>query len=896
MSNASKLSRSSNQGSSKRSEEEQRIDETNKKIYDETIEEESEGEKAPSITYSRSISDIEEYESDLFEPESDQVKAKESSTYFQSEANSEGDFSIPRIMESRFDLGSDVNDPKNDRDGQDDDGNDKGGDVDNQNHQMTSDSDSSLPDHAGEFVSRNESNNTYCSDEVVDQFIKDCTDNVVIELAKEAAAKGHSDEGNTAQNIELQETNDNIENRHDEVGILTNNDDGNKTDEGFLSHDGVQEQTKIQIMTKNRIVTYQQLRKKNKKLLKKKERMEVFRRSNLSNNERRKCRPSRPDPEIPSYKAKLDKERQKYEAVDLVLNSILDQSMKIIDKTDNREMVFSLVEEILEDATVEATKKAKEKQSLELAGGIIDDILDMWESNVDANGIIQNEIDLSQFCGSIVGGTLVVAARDATGVKSYYALHKAPIYKAVENGNEGGKRAKKLMSRRNRQALRHAKEVPTSNGGIQNNSRKEESKSAGMKGDLRGKHNTLKKPRDTEKQMEMKTETAKRNSNCGSCTGDEKENDLRDIANINEAVYVGAEDDISCGISTSLNDRKDGNVIENCEKGSEAKPTEDNQLQKMENEQNGNVMELSKLPSSDKDDYCFQWIMNYAKVPRPPKQNAVEKRNTDARKRRFVKKTRIIREMSESEASIRLSNSEYPMIQPIIAPSLAESGASFMESGRESEVSEASDITLESRDDSVRMKTNEESIDKGVVDDIKGYFENIMKRKIYDKDMKMREKEKEEEERRINIDEVTNGFLINGGEDKKLQAIDTCSTETCKTGTGQKSTLEVGYQSENELNELDKDEEKHSNLSDEDSSEQSIFPYESESTNELERGRFPTPDSEIECEAIKTQDDETNRERKKKRWIWPSNSIIRWKNVTAGKQISVFQKTLQPNF
>ena len=111
MSSTSRISRNSNQGSTKRVEDEHRGDGSNKKICDEIIfeEEESEAEKVPSITYSRSVSDIEEYESDLFDLESDVIVRNDSSTYSQASDNSKGDFSIPRANGSRPTLTSDAN-------------------------------------------------------------------------------------------------------------------------------------------------------------------------------------------------------------------------------------------------------------------------------------------------------------------------------------------------------------------------------------------------------------------------------------------------------------------------------------------------------------------------------------------------------------------------------------------------------------------------------------------------------------------------------------------------------------------------------------------------------------------------------------------------------------------
>ena len=250
----------------------------------------------------------------------------------------------------------------------------------------------------------------------------------------------------------------------------------NKTDNELISCSDVKEQTTVQFTIRHQIVTYQQLRKKDKKLLTRKERMEIFNRSSLSNNRRRKLRKCGPDGEIPSYKAKLEQERQKHETVKIVLDEVFEKSMKKIERRDNKEMVASLLEDVLENAEIEAAKRAKERKGLEMANRIIDDILDIWESKIDANNLIQNEIDLSRFCSSIVHGALIVAARDVVGVAPYYALHKRPLYKAIDDEKGTMTRKKKLMNKKDRQALRDKKQRALASRIGQNNNRGEERK------------------------------------------------------------------------------------------------------------------------------------------------------------------------------------------------------------------------------------------------------------------------------------------------------------------------------------------------------------------------------------------------------------------------------------
>ena len=384
----------------------------------------------------------------------------------------------------------------------------------------------------------------------------------------------------------------------------------------------------------------------------------------------------------------------------------------------------------------------------------------------------------------------------------------------------------------------------------------------------------------------------------------EKEDvEMKETMKRNDAVYIEAEDGISCGFSTIIAVKKEETSKQNTnyEKGEEeSEQIEGRQLQKMENERDENTVILNNLPNSEKGDYCFQWIMNYGRVPRPPLENAAKKRNNDTRKRRLVRRVGMTKERSESEASFQVSIRKYPVLQPIAAPSLAESGASFIGSGRESELSMKSDATLASNY-SEKNKTNDDCIDTNDINGIKEYFENIMKMKIDDKDMKMREKEKEEEERRIDIEEVWNGFLQNE-EDKQSEG-----SNKFPTGVEQKITSKTSCRSEAELIEYEKqdniyedntiEQKKQDNIYEDNTTEQkkqdnifedetteSILPCESESGEENEGERFHTPDSEIiECGIKQECDEEINKERKKKIWAWPPKSIIKWKHFTAGK-------------
>ena len=905
MSSTSKISRSSNQGSTKRIEE---GDGSNKKISDETIfeEEESEAEKVPSITYSRSVSDIEEYESDLFDLGSDELARKDNSTYSQASDNSKGDFSLPRANGSRLTLTSDVHDyNEQKKDIKDQNDEDDETNICSQNNEITDEDNKILTGSKTDSDANNEPTEKYDSDEEIDLFTNKnlSVNKSVEELAQDAIGIGSLDTGKTKQDTKSEESNK--ENGHGvEKDSQKNNGECHKTgDENDSCSEG-NEKTAMQFAIKNNIVTYQQLRKKDKKLLTRKERMEIFKRSSLSNNGRRKLRKRGPDREIPSYKAKFEKERQKYEAVKAVLDEVIEKSTNVVERRNNKEMVMSLLEDVLENAEIEAAKRAKERKGLEMANGIIDDILDIWESKIDANNLIQNEIDLNRFCSSIVHGALIVAARDVAGVAPYHVKHKTPLYKAVDNGKGTMTRKKKLISKKHRQALRDAKQRATLSRGSQNNNRGEESKDEGLEKEDKGKHGTGKKPTETMEHVERKPVLLKKNSH-DSSTREKQDVEMEETMKRNNAIYIEAEDDISCGFSASITVKKEETSKEkgNYEKGEEElEQVEGRQLQKMENERGENSVILNNLPNSEKGDYCFQWIMNYGRIPKPPLENVAKKRSIDTRKRRFARKVATKKERTESEASVQVSIRKYPVLQPIAAPSLAESGASFIRSGRESELTMKSDVTLASNN-SRRNKTNDDSVDANDINGIKEHFENIMKMKIYDKYMKMREKEEEEEERRVDNEEKWNGFIQNE-EDKNSEGSNKFPTEVDRneevwngfiqnkednisegsnklsTEVDHQSISETSCRSEAKLNEY----KKQNNIYEDDTTE-SILPCESESGEEGERERFHTPDSEIiECKTKQECNEEMNKERKRKIWVWPPKSIIKWRHFTAGKQ------------
>ena len=876
MSHVSRISLSSNHGSTKRVEENQAVEDVIKKIPDEIILEEE--EKAPSITYSKSISDIEEYESDLFDLESEDVSRKGSSTYFLVNDNSEGDFSIPRAIKSRLELANpadDCSDHNKDLDDKSEDANEAANLENQANATVCKNNNGSATDPD----SKNEPIYSYDADNIIKHLIENCIEDALEGLEKFEMTKESLHEENTVKSGTLEETIkedghvSGAEHQSNHGEPQSNHGDRQEKNDDVLSHNDDESKT-TQITIRPHIITYQQLRKKDKKLLTRKERTEIYKRSNILSRERRKLRYSRPDPEIPSYKAILNKERKTQELVNIVIADVIERSMKVIDKKESKEMAISLIDEVLEKADMEAHKRAKEKEHLEIMSSVFDDLFDMWECKVNSNNAIQNEVELSQFCTSIVHGTLIVAARNVVGTAPYYALHKTPKFKAVENKNGKIKRKKKLMTKKQRHALRGERQIlPLARTAEHDCNEIERTSKRNEEGDA--------EKSETEENSinvmnENKVTAGIVGPNCVGCSRDEKKVEIEAAMERENAVYIEAEDDINCGLSTSQTFIRERNSKDNVDHKREDEPESSSevQLQKKESEQDESVVTLNDLPCSDKGDYCFQWIMNYGKIPRPPLESTVKDRNIDGRKRRFVRKAKIIKEKSESEASIRLSYTKYPMAEPNVAPSLVESGASFVESGEESEVSMMSNKTLTSIE-SGQIEICEEPIN---VNSINEHFENIMRMKISEKHAKLREKEKEYEERRINFAEVQSEHRMKDEEDKLSE------DDNKEYGDNVRSSSQIdpeytqisSYQSDRELSKSEKEE------NDNDTAE-SIFPEEADSDDEDERERFHTPNSEIDC-AIQTEPEKEISKEKKKKQSWPPKSTIGWKNLSAGTQ------------
>ena len=875
MSYVSKISLNCNHGNTKRVEEDKPVEAAINKIPDEIILEEE--EKAPSITYSKSISDIEEYESDLFDLESEDVAREGSSTYFLVNDNSDGDFSIPRAIKSRLELAShadDCSDHSKDLDDKNEDAN-EATNLENQasetKYEITNGSVTD-PDSKNEPI-----HSSYDADDIIKQPI----DNSIQSLAKVELTEEKLHEENTLKSGKLEgkfEGTIKEDGHASDSERQSNHADRQEKYDDVLSHND-DEGKATQITIRPQIITYQQLRKKGKKLLTKKERTEIYKRSNILSREKRKLRYCRPDPEIPSYKAILNKERKALELVNIMIGDVIERSMKVIDKKESKEIAISILGEVLEEADVEANKRAKEKEHLEIMNSVFDDIFYMWECKVDSNTAIQNEVELSQFCTSIVHGTLLVAARDAVGTAPYYALHKTPKFKAVENKNGKIMRKRRLMRYKQRQALRREKQILPSTGeaGHDNNEIEKTSKSE----EEGGAEKSETEENSTNAINENKVTAGSVASNCVGCSGDEKEAEIKATMERENAVYIEAEDDISCGMSTSQSVTRERHSKDdvNYKREDEQESNGEVHLQRKENEQDESAVILNDLPVSDKDDFCFQWIMTYGKVPRPPLENATRDRNVDARKRRYVRKAKIMKEKSESEASIRLSYRRCPMVELNAAPSLAESGASFVESDEESEVSMKSNITLTSIE-SGQIKICEEPIN---VNSINEHFENIMRMKISEKHAKLREKEKEYEERRINFEEAQSEYHMKGEKDKlfeedKLSEEDNKEYENnirCSSQIDLKHTQKSSYQSDGELSKSENEE----NGTD---AAESVFPEEVDSDDKDDRERLPTPNSEVDCATQTEPDKEIDKEKKKQ--SWPSKSTIGWKNLTAGMQ------------
>lgn len=863
------------------------VDVNVQQFIDQTIAEEVEVEKAPSITYSRSISDIEEYESVLFEIESDKSWGDDYTVYCRSD-DSDSEFSIPRAEKISSNI-SDGQRCQKDGDANLEDTTDAGlnQNIKPRNNDQHENANSSENKMNGKDVDCYEFQTGGNRDGEIDEFVKCVVNRIAQDLVMDELRKGiQKGQIKSCLQSEINEVNDEKHekgNEEKQQGIYLNRVETNLSEKklsGIESHDlktkskeetaAPHDEPQVLLSKINAPFVTKEIddRKMRKKLLKKKERMKLFSGSNRNKNLNKKRRLCCPDPEIPSYKAKLNKEREKQETVDSVLMHLLERSFnKLEDKRIKKEtierfnMVSIIVNDIFNEAEEKADKRELEKECQNIVHGILDDIFDTWESKVNADHLIQYEKELETLCSNVVHGTLIISIRDAFGTSGYHDLHKTPKFKKIEYTNEKKERKRTLMSRNQRQNLVESRRKSTLH------EETEREKNSKIEMNNQGQNERRESDRKT---TEIEEKQVEKNLMGGG-----------DIALVNdrerciEAIYIDAEDGMSCGLSTVATLTREKPVIYHKEE-TDNRQADEILLEKKEDEtEDSSIGILSQLPPADKDDYCFQWIMNYGKIPRPPLRNYAK--DNDGRKKRFIRRANMKCERKLNRPDMEYVNPGKRLALLKHDLSSFESGQSLVESGRESQMSMRSNATLSSRE-SYRIKVFEEPISKDTIENIRDYFNNDARNRIKARDKAYKEKEEEEEDIR--------NKKIKDWEDELIH----CSTEDSKDKLLEETDAALIDSSEIDSKEnydANLNETEACNLIQKDESEvESILPLESESVEDEEGERFQTPESELEIQPVDETRDipicEEKMQEPKRKWVWPRGSLIRWKNIEQG--------------
>lgn len=226
--------------------------------------------------------------------------------------------------------------------------------------------------------------------------------------------------------------------------------------------------------------------------------------------------------------------------------------------------------------------------------------------------------------------------------------------------------------------------------------------------------------------------------------------------------YIDYDNGMSCAYSEFGSYKRYERTREN-ESNEINKKIERKALEKMENDDNqDSTLILKTIPNSDKVDYCFQWVMNYGKIPRPPLHEAKNGCLMDGRKKRLVKR-KAEKESNGRESNININDwynkRKAEKVRFIAEPSIPDSGYSMPQSERNVTSPIQRESTLISLE-SFRAKFSAEPIDKKILKDIEEYFKGSVRDKIRQRDQLIEEKKQEEEEiRKLNFATLENEWI-----------------------------------------------------------------------------------------------------------------------------------------
>ena len=824
---------------------------------------ESDVESFPDITYSRSVSDIEEYESDVFNLEKDLDKQRRYANSYGGNSNdSDGDFSIPRAKESRFESQNDNEDAKNIPDVADS--------IEDNSSSVQEEKMNEEEDHdnaSGEVNSENEENLSEHSDKKQEYHILHANKN---------------DEDSNELKIEKEEGQKDVENKHiptndedditiEDKGAIPNEDSNKKYDGSSLSDEDAKPVERIPI---HDVTTYQKARKKEKKMFKRKERMAIFKRAHKTSfgKKKRSQETLPPDSSIPSYKAKLAE----------------------IESQKRDDTVSLLIGELLEGVHKEVIRMNEKRKAIAIAKSILDDVMDMWEGQVDTNDMIHEEKELENLSTCMVMATMIVAARDVAGEEPYIKmLHKEPKLKKTKQEEKSGRKKKTmLLSRKEREELREKRrkknkakmateedvEISDSRKSKQNSLDPEENQQ--LAETRIGESSTLEKELFNDNEREENEDFCDKQKD-SSVSKEEHANNYR-VVNEGELDYIHGDDNISIGRSTvatvkrgegerqiKYEEEVDEELADVVSLGSRSIPCKEKdgliakefpriKLQQMENkEANDSKFILTTLPKADKNDFCFQWVMNSTKVPSPPLHSQKNhNRVGDGRRKRFSRRLNRTDERPASSTSIedyhKTIDTDAIFNRALKSPG-TESGASFAPSGRDSKLSVYSELSITTlKEEPVKVK--EESMDKSVEDNIIEYFNGIMREKINDRNEEIR---KEQNEERAEQQKKNNK--------QDNESIETKSDESEKAANEEQASENGSVKSE-----------------------ESLLASDSTFVEEDPNERFPTPESEPEPvpepepDPVKEIKEETPRKKPPPSWTFATTTLIRWRCFKPG--------------
>ena len=803
----------------------------NEPVHEATIEEEPAQEEEESIpdpiTYSRSISDIEEYESDVFDVDGEEATWKGGHSEGYGDNDSQGDFSIPRAVTPASDSDLGENEVSSETD-----------DVDaNELHDFitdvisraatelrkdaTEEANSSLEDNQTNEDDENDENDISAERETQDNDKIDPDENGGTEIGERN--ESHVTEERTtdeAKDIDLE----NDLNIDREVSIIEPGNDPCVTSDIELT-----EGKSVHLPYQPKY-TYQKMRKKEKRMLKKKQRVEIYERSHEIKYHKKKphskSKFDQPDPEIPSYKAKLEAEKYKAETIELIIEDLLGMANEQIDKRilerekkEKHDIAVSLLDGLLLRVKEEAIYRETKRQTIDLITGILDDVMDMWECEIEASDMMKEEKNLESLSTSIVSASLMVAAREVAGDGPYITmLKKGPKFKAAEKKTKGNenKREKKLKKRKDRRSrvMHKKKENSAEVNKVQGETNIEKNREE-------NEEEIDKQGEKVREEREVKSAGASKENGFVTERKDsgiqERENEIERL--IENKRYIERTDCDSSGRSSAATIKRGegeriiiekdddqetaSNVAESL--GSRSLPQKDNdniiareyprvKLQQMQNKDDEKPdFLLTALPKADKNDYTFQWVMNNTTaVPSPPLKNAIKvpspplkeppnrKITSDGRKRRFMKRktTNIDRPESafSEDVSITKDNILDFLFRPksgqsqasnASGPSIVQSGPSMVDSGRDTSFSMHTDASLSSHE-SNRVFVQEDPMPENFENDIRDYFEQLAKEKIEQRNESLRQKAERERNEEGN-GEFKNGNINDMNEHENLE-------------------------------------------------------------------------------------------------------------------------------